>query len=115
MDLKNAFGEVHHSLIKFALEYHHVPTETINLIMNQYSDNFVTVCNSKAEISTGSIPVCRGVLQGDTLSPLLFNLVFDTLMSTLNRPEIQSRGVLWGDGVTNVIVVAVCRRRCNCM
>ena len=100
MDLNNAFGEVHHSLIKFALEYHHIPTETINLIMNQYSENFVTVSNSKAEISTGSIPVCWGVLQGDTLSPLLFNLGFDTLMSTLNRPEIQSRCVLWGDGVT---------------
>jgi hypothetical protein len=39
-------------------------------------------------------------LQGDTLSPLLFNLVFDSLMSTLNRPEVQRRGVLWGDGQT---------------
>jgi len=49
---------------------------------------------------TGPIHVQRGVLQGDTLSPLLFNIVFDSLMSTLSVPRIQSLGVLWGDGVT---------------
>jgi hypothetical protein len=25
LDLKNAFGEIHHSLIRFALEQHHIP------------------------------------------------------------------------------------------
>jgi len=34
-----------------------------------------------------------------TLSPLLFNLVFDSLMTTLLDPQIASRGVLWEDGV----------------
>jgi len=29
LDLKNAFGEVHHSLIRFALKQHHVPDDTI--------------------------------------------------------------------------------------
>ena len=100
LDLKNAFGEVHHSLIRFALEQHHIPAETINLIMSQYSEFYVNVTSANSNIRTGSIPVRRGVLQGDTLSPLLFNLVFDSLMSTLNRPEVLCRGVLWGDGCT---------------
>ena len=25
LDLKNAFGEVHHNLIKSVLDYHHIP------------------------------------------------------------------------------------------
>ena len=32
LDLKNAFGEVHHSLIKEVLSYHHIPTKAKSLI-----------------------------------------------------------------------------------
>ena len=32
LNLKNAFGEVHHSLIRFSLEHHHVPHEIIDLV-----------------------------------------------------------------------------------
>jgi len=40
------------------------------------------------------------VIQGDTLSPLLFSLVFYSLISTLADLQFSSRGVLWGDGRT---------------
>jgi len=100
LDLKNAFGEVHHSLIRFALEQHHIPSETINLIMSQYTNFSVNFVNYKAKIQTKPIQIRRGVLQGDPLSPLLFNIVFDTLMSTLKKPEMKSTGILWGDGIT---------------
>ncbi len=30
LDLKNAFGEVHHKLIKATLNYHHLPSEFID-------------------------------------------------------------------------------------
>ena len=43
LDLKNAFVEVHHSLIRFALQQHHIPVETIDLIMSQYSGFFLNV------------------------------------------------------------------------
>jgi len=33
LDLRNAFGEVHHSLIRFALNHHHVLQDTIDLII----------------------------------------------------------------------------------
>ncbi len=100
LDLKNAFGEVHHSLIRFSLEHHHIPAETINLIMSQYNSFYLNVSASKCNLNSGPVHVKRGVLQGDTLSPLLFNIVFDSLMSTLTDPQIQSHGVLWGDGLT---------------
>jgi len=76
LDLKNAFGDVHHSLICFALEHHHVPAETIELIMSQYSGFFLNVSARKCCLQTGPIHVQTGVIQGYILSPLLFNLVF---------------------------------------
>ena len=100
LDLKNAFGEVHHSLIRFSLEHHHVPTDTINLIMSQYTNFFLNVSAARCNLNSGPVKVQRGVLQGDPLSPLLFNLVFDSLMSSLSNPQMQSHGILWGDGLT---------------
>ena len=32
LDLKNAFGEVHHNIIPVVLEHHHVPEEIVNPI-----------------------------------------------------------------------------------
>ena len=37
-DLKNAFGEVHHTLIRRVLEYHHVPPQVIDLISSLYTN-----------------------------------------------------------------------------
>ena len=41
LDLKNAFGEVHHNLIYEVLEYYHVPNHIKNLIATLYT-NFQT-------------------------------------------------------------------------
>ena len=71
--------------------------------MAQYSGFFLNVTARNCALSTGPIHVQRGVLQGDTLSPLLFNLVFDSLMSTVADPKFPFRGVLWGDGCTRSI------------
>ena len=98
LDLKNAFGEVHHSLIRSTLADHHIPSNVINLIMNQYTGFFTSIMSSaRGDLST-PILVRRGVLQGDTLSPLLFNLAFNSLMLSLKQPELNSLGILWGNG-----------------
>ena len=39
LDLKNAFCEVDHNLLKTVLDYHHVPNDVINLVQNLY-DNY---------------------------------------------------------------------------
>ena len=37
LDLKNAFGEVHHNLINSVLSYHHIPQTVQLLIANLYT------------------------------------------------------------------------------
>ena len=51
LDLKNAFGEVHHSLITEVLNYHHMPEEIQKLISSLYTgfshfSHHKVVCNS---------------------------------------------------------------------
>ena len=43
LDLKNAFGGVHHNLIPVVLDFHHVPPELIECIMSLYKDFATTV------------------------------------------------------------------------
>ena len=68
LDLRNAFGEVHHGLIKFALEHHHVPSELIALFSSIY-DNFKVqlACNN-------SLLEAMVVERGDPASAFIFNL-----------------------------------------
>src|SRR5712675_2005339 len=53
LDLRNAFGEVHHSLIRFSLQHHHVPADTINLIMSQYTGFYLNVSAGKSGLDSG--------------------------------------------------------------
>lgn len=94
LDLKNAFGEVHHDLIRASLNYHHLPSICTDIFNSIYhgSSIFVAVKNEW----TSQLMVERGVLQGDPCSPLMFNLCFNTLMKTLSKPEFKSLGYIWG-------------------
>ena len=93
MDFKNAFGSVHHNLIRLALHYHHLPSVFSELFSNIYN-SFMTVAIGK--VWTDSIKVERGVMQGDPSSPLLFNLCFNILMLTLDQPMYRKLGYSWG-------------------
>ena len=81
IDLKNAFGEVHHNLIKSILRIHHIPDEIISMIENLYTDYGISILTK--DFIPAPIPVERGVLQGDCLSPLLFNLCVNSLINTI--------------------------------
>ena len=75
-DLKNAFGEVHHNLIQEVLSYHHAP-EHIQCFVRNLNTDFKTSIITH-DFNTPFITIGRGVLQGDCLSPRLFNLCFNT-------------------------------------
>ena len=90
LDLKNAFGEIHHNLIKCVLDYHHIP-EHIKLIINDlYTDFKTSIITSSFQ--TPFIPVGRGVLQGDCLSPLLFNMCFNTFIQHIKDERYRQFG-----------------------
>ena len=90
IDLKNAFGEVHHDLIKAVLDYHHVPPVMSALVRILYDGFMISVAVDG--YVTNPIRVDRGVLQGDSLLPLLFNMCVNTLIKTIEDKRIKCMG-----------------------
>ena len=100
LDLKNAFGEVHHNLISSVLSYHHIPIGIKSFIMNLYT-NFRTSMITK-DFSSMAIPVNGGVLQGDCLSPLLFNICFNTFIQFIKAEKFKQVGFSGHDGTNHL-------------
>ena len=90
LDLKNTFGEVHHNLIKSILDYHHIP-DTIQTVVVSLYTNF-HFCIISENFSTPAFPFKRGVLQGDCLSPLTFNLCFNTFIQFIKQEKYKHFG-----------------------
>ena len=99
LDLKNAFGEVHHNLIREVLEYHHIPDHIKNLIHSLYTDFQTSIITEK--FNTRFITVGRGVLQGDCLSQLLFNMSFNTFIQHIKSEQYRQLG-FWKLGETGI-------------
>ena len=85
LDLKNAFGEVSHSLIPTVLQFHHIPRQMQNIIRELYG-GFSKPTATKTFV-TSPLQVEKGVLQGDCISPLLFNMLFNTFIQTLTKSK----------------------------
>ena len=90
LDLKNAFGELHHNLIYEVLQYHHIPDPINELIRSLYTNFQTSIITDK--FSTPFITVGRGVLQGDCLSPLLFNMSFNTFVQHIKSESFMQLG-----------------------
>ena len=90
LDLKNAFGEVHHNLINTVLTYHHTPQTVQLLVANLYTGFHSSIISDC--FTTPAIPFQRGVLQGDCLSPLLFNLCFNTFIQFIKQEKYAQLG-----------------------
>ena len=93
LDLKNAFGEVNHNLLVQALKIHHVPDNIITLITSLYADYTTLIINDT--FMTSPIKVQRGILQGDSLSPLAFNLIVNTLINTIKSEKVECMGYVY--------------------
>ena len=81
LDLANAYGSVHHTLIQFAMKHYHAPPQLCMILESLYSDLSAAILTP--EWSTPSIPLKIGVYQGDPLSVVVFNTVINTLVDTL--------------------------------
>ena len=73
LDLANAYGSIHHSLIQFSMKHYHAPPELCSILDALYSDLSTTILTQKW--TTPSIPLKSGVYQGDPLSVVVFNTV----------------------------------------
>ena len=81
LDLANAYGSVHHSLIQFALKHYHAPPQFCQVLEALYSKLSVQIITT--DWATPLIPLQIGVYQGDPLSVVIFNTVMNTLVDTL--------------------------------
>ena len=98
LDLKNAFGEVHHSLITEVLNYHHMLEEIQKLISSLYSGFHTSVITKSFE--TPFILMGQGVLQGDPLSPSTFNLIFNTFIRYIRSEQFEQFGYRYNNILT---------------
>ena len=90
VDLRNAFGEVHHNLIDTILEFHHIPLEMRQIVKSLYGD-FHTAIATKLYV-THFLKFSKGVLQGDCLSPLLFNLIINSFVQHAKSTDLNQLG-----------------------
>ena len=81
IDLANAYGSVRHNLIRFALDWYHVPKRVQALIFNYYEKLMAKVVTK--EWTTGFFLFDIGLFQGCVLSTILFLCVFQLLLDCL--------------------------------
>ena len=81
LDIANAYGSVHYSLIQFSLAHYNATPEFCRLLQSWYTGLSATI--SSSEWSTAPVPLRIGVYQGDPLSVAIFLTVMGTLSDTL--------------------------------
>ena len=83
LDIANAYGSVHHSLIQYSMAHYHAPPEFCRLLQSWYTGLSATI--SADNWCTDPVPLRVGVYQGDPLSVVIFLTVMNTLSDTLCR------------------------------
>ena len=78
------------NLIQTALDYHHIPDHIKSLVKSLYTDFKTAILTN--EFRTPFLFVGGGVLQGDCLSPLLFNLCFNTFLQHIKSEKYRQFG-----------------------
>ena len=92
IDFAKAFDTVSHHHLRAVLEERGVDDHFTNVVFAGYDG-----CVTRVRCGSGTtldIPMKVGVKQGDSLSPLLFNLAIDPLINTIER---EGRGVSFGN------------------
>ena len=90
IDLENALGEVRHSLIQSVLRYHHIPDEINCTVKLLYCDLRLSIITN--DFCTKHIAVETGVVQGDSISPLIFNLIINNFIQYVKEEKFTNFG-----------------------
>jgi hypothetical protein len=94
MDLKAAYDLVDRDILWTDLHHHfQVPLQIIKILRSLFD------CNFSKLVLQGSfskrVDHARGLLQGSSLSPILFNMFIDSLLRRMRRhPKVQTCGLL---------------------
>eukprot|EP00924_Labyrinthula_sp_SR-Ha-C_P011850 snap_masked-scaffold_100-processed-gene-0.5-mRNA-1 protein AED:1.00 eAED:1.00 QI:0/-1/0/0/-1/1/1/0/609 len=82
IDFQKAFDSVNHDFLQLSLKEHGVPSKLRKLIRVLYKNATVKVSEGKHMSKT--VHLRRGVLQGDSLSPVIFILVLNSTIKRIN-------------------------------
>ncbi|KAK3236172.1 hypothetical protein CYMTET_53672 [Cymbomonas tetramitiformis] len=92
IDFENAYGSVDHEKLIATLRHLGVPTqltEAIKDILGEEEGNSIQMRAKVGEQVSEEVPIRRGILQGDSMSPLLFILYLEPLLRWL---EVGNHG-----------------------
>ena len=78
LDLANAYGSVPHRLIKFSMDFFHIPTKIQRMLMSYY-DNF-KMRFTTSDYTTDWVDLQVGIPMGCTVSPVLFVLAMQVIV-----------------------------------
>ena len=90
LGLKNAFDVLDHQLINSVMRYHHIPDHISSLVGSFYTNYSISIGTS--HFITNPAVVGKGVLQRDSLSGLIFNMSFNTLIRTIENEKVKLLG-----------------------
>ena len=83
VDFTSAFNTTDHDKLLWIMYDLGFPTDALDAVKNLYQDAHTRVCLPSG-LYTNAIPIERGTIQGDTLSPFLFLLYMEPLLRWLH-------------------------------
>ena len=82
VDFNKAFDNIWHDALLVKLNRLRINGKCFRIIQDMYTDS--TVCGKTSQGFTNPIPVKKGVLQGNILSPTLFNVFINDIKNAIN-------------------------------
>lgn len=87
VDFQTAFNAIDHTRLFLIMDRLGFPSDAINVVKGLYTDASTSITCSAG--TTPPIPIRRGTIQGDTLSPFLFMVFLEPLLRWL---KVNDRG-----------------------